>query len=195
MKQTVLYGILCLICGLALTGGGCAAPPKAEMEAAENALARAESDPDVAAYAEASLLKARSAVAQMQDAAKRKRYREAKLFASEAASAAERAINEGRAAGVRAREDASVLMETLKESLTETQDALDKAQKLPEANLDFEALAQDLDASRAALAEAETDRADNRTEDAVSKGKTVRADLDAIQTAIVNEVRSGSPKK
>ena len=77
------------------------------MENAEAALVRAENDPDAAAYAGNTLLRARDALASMRAEAEAKRYDAAKTYAAEAVNAAEKAVNDGRAAAARAGEEAA----------------------------------------------------------------------------------------
>ncbi|MDR2619091.1 MAG: hypothetical protein LBC62_09500, partial [Treponema sp.] len=78
--------------------GGCAKPPTEEMEAATEALIRAENDPDAVAFGETSLNRARDAIFRMRQEANAKRYDAAKSYAVEAVSAAGKAVIDGRAA-------------------------------------------------------------------------------------------------
>jgi flagellar biosynthesis/type III secretory pathway protein FliH len=181
--------------GLLLYLGGCAKPPTEEMENAESALTRAENDPDAAAYAEDSLIRARDARNRMQTEAEAKRYDTARAYAAETINAAEKAIADGRAAAVRAREDAANLIAALKDSLAEAEKALAAAREIPHSSLDFEALNDDLENARRLIAQAEVAAAGNRSREALDRGRAARAALGDLMAAISAGAREVSRKQ
>jgi vacuolar-type H+-ATPase subunit I/STV1 len=192
MKKCLMVLIPFIILGLI---GGCAKPPVAEMEAAVAALTQAENDPDAAAFAESTLLRARDAVSRMQSEASAKRYDAAKSYAAEAISASEKAISDGRAAATRAREEASSLVTNLKGTLVETENSLDSAKKVPNVNLDFPGLTKDLDAARGTVNQADAAVQSNKPREALEQGRTARAQLSDLNGKISDGVRAASRKK
>jgi flagellar biosynthesis/type III secretory pathway protein FliH len=194
MKSRALL-VVFISLGLLVFLGGCAKPPTEEMENAEAALTRAENDPDAAAYAEDSLIRARDARNRMQAEAEAKRYDTAKAYAAETVNAAEKAIADGRAAAVRAREDAANLIATLKDSLAEAEKALEAARGIPGSSLDFETLSEDLENARRLIAQAEVAAAGNRSREAMDRGRAARAALGDLLAAISAGAREVSRKQ
>jgi hypothetical protein len=190
MRALIPWLVLGLIIGLT----GCAKPPTEEMEAATEALVRAENDPDAVAFAENSLNRARDAIFRMRQESNAKRYDAAQSYAAEAISAAEKAINDGRAAALRAREEAASLMATLNNSLAETQAALENG-KRNQLNLDFAALDRELDAAHQTIEQAEAAAAAARTREALEKGQAARAALSDIRVRLSQGVRETAAKK
>lgn len=195
MIKPRIAAVLMIFAGLIVTLGGCAKPPTVEMENAEAALTRAENDPDAAAYAEDSLIRARDARNRMRTEAEAKRYDTAKSYAAETVNASEKAISDGRAAAVRAREDAANLIATLKDSLAEAESALAAARAIPNSTLDFDALDADLENARRLIAQAEVSAAGNRSREALERGRTARAALGDIMARISAGARAVSRKQ
>jgi hypothetical protein len=135
---------------------GCAKPPTEEMENAEAALARAENDPDAAAYGNASLVRARDALANMRSEAAAKRYDAAKTYAQDVVNAAERAIADGRAGAQRARDEASASLNGVRLSLGETQKNIDTAKGVDGIQLDFGTIDGDYDSARSQVDQAQS---------------------------------------
>jgi hypothetical protein len=133
---------------LAALISGCAKPPTAEMESAEAALARAENDPDAVAYGNASIIRARDAIANMRSESAAKRYDSAKTYAQEAINAAERAIADGKTGAQRAREEASLALNGVRTGLGETQRNIDAAKAVAGIQLDFRAIDGDYASAR-----------------------------------------------
>jgi hypothetical protein len=181
------------ILGIILSLGGCAKPPTEEMAAATEALIRAENDPDAVAFGETSLNRARDAIFRMRQEANAKRYDAAKSYAAETISAAEKAINDGRAAAQRAREEAASLIATVKNSLAETEGLLSNA-KQRELSLNYDALNRDLDDARNTIDQAEAVVA-SKPREALDKGQAARAALSDIRIRISQGVRETSSKK
>jgi hypothetical protein len=194
MKKYTVPGAALILLGFLILAG-CAKPPTTEMEAAEAALTRAENDADAAAYAENSLGRAQDAAARMRTEAKAKRYDAARTAAAEVVAAADRAISDGRAAAGRAREEASALVNTLRDILVETERSLDSAKSVPNVPLDFPALTNDLDKARTQVDRTQASANANRPREAMEQGRAARSALGDIQTRISDGVRSASRKK
>jgi hypothetical protein len=189
-----LPALICIF-SLVLALGACAKPPVEEMENAASAVTRAENDPDAITYAAATLSRARDALNRMRTEAESKRYDSAKSFAAEAVSAAEKAIADGRAAAVRAREDAAALLDQVKTSLAATGKSLENAKTVENIVLDFNALDQDYDSARRTTAQAEVSLAGNEYQDSMDKSRTARGMLSAIDGKISGAAISVSRKK
>ncbi|MDR0377407.1 MAG: hypothetical protein LBH70_06385, partial [Spirochaetaceae bacterium] len=153
-KQIITACVFLALAGFIVFLGGCAKPPTEEMEAASEALIRAENDPDAVAFGETSLNRARDAVFRMRQEANAKRYDAAKSYAAEAVGAAEKAISDGRAAAQRAREEVAALIAGVQNSLTETEGLLSNA-KQNNLNLDYEALGRNIEDARDTVRQAE----------------------------------------
>lgn len=176
--------------------GGCAKPPAAEMEAAQTALTEAENDPNAALYAESTLARARDALARMKAAAETKRYDSAKAYAAEVVAASEKAINDGNIAAARARQEGADLVSNLKQSMEETQSALDSAkQKNGGDAAGFESLDKDFDTARQTVGQVEGAVAGSRLQEAQEKGRNARAAFSSIRTRLADEARVSSRKK
>jgi flagellar biosynthesis/type III secretory pathway protein FliH len=193
MRKFAIALIPCFVLVLTISLVGCAKPPTVEMEAAEEALLRAENDPDAAAYAEGSLVRARTAITRMREEAQAKRYDAVKAYAAEAVSAAEKAINDGRAAAFRAREEAASLIAVVKDTYAETKIALDAAKQ--NSGSSYDDLSWDLNAVSSTIAEAEAALAANRIPEALGKGRDARAYLGDIQASLAAGARETTRKK
>jgi hypothetical protein len=188
--------VMFLLLGLGLVFlGGCDNPPTTEIQAAEAAVARAENDPDAAAYAEDTLSLARNALSRAHTEMDAKRYDSAKIYAEEAINAAERAISEGRAASPRSKEDADTLLAQVKRLLAETEAALESAKKLPDVQLDFPALTDSVDNARNDISQAESANNDSRPQESLEKSRSARAALGDVQNRIGEGVRGANRKK
>jgi hypothetical protein len=180
---------------LTLFWAACAKPPLAEMDAAENAVIRAENDSDAVNFAAGSLVRAREALSRMQEEAASKRYEAAKNYASEAVMAADKAINDGRAASARAREEAAALLATVKDSLEETGRYIDTAKAVEHIDIDFNQVDQDFDFARRTTDQAEVSLAGNRYQDSMEKSQTARGILGDISSRITGAAITVSRKK
>jgi len=188
MKRIVVTLFVVFILGL----GACATPPAEEMKKAQDAVILAESDADAVTYAGNILVRARDALTRMQNEADAKRYWEAKNFAAEAISLAERAISEGRSAAARALNEAANLIGSLSGPLAETSNALETAKDM---QLEFGSLSQDLDAAQQTYDDALSHFDDDNYRDAASKGETVRVMLSDINQKLTQEVQATSRKQ
>jgi hypothetical protein len=185
-----------LLLGLSIVVlGSCAKPPTEEIEAAEAAVTKAENDPDAAAYAESSLARARDALSRAHSEADAKRYESAKTYATEAINIAEKAINDGRAAAARSREEANNLLVQVRRLLAETETALENAKKVPRIQLDFPTLTDDVAHARSDISQAESAGNGNRPRESLEKSRAARATLGDVQSRINEGVRGVSRKK
>jgi hypothetical protein len=186
-----------LLAALALTTFmiGCAKPPAREMENAEAALARAENDPDAAAYGNASLVRARDALARMRAEASAKRYDAAKTYALEAANAAERAIADGKAGAQRARDEASASLNGARDSLGETQKNIDAARDVQGIQLDFGKIDGEYASARSQVDQAQTALNTADYQGCLEKSQGARSLLGDINARISRAGRATSLKR
>jgi hypothetical protein len=204
--KSITITAACLALIFSLIAGGCARPPTEEMNAAVEAVTRAENDADAALYAGNTLARARDALDRMKNEAESKRYDAAKNYAAEAITAAEKAIADGQAGaarvreeaaspdGAQAREEAAALIGELGPAIAETERRIDAAQtaNLP---LDFGGIAQDFDAACRNAELAEEALVENKYQDALEKGRTARTGLRNIDQQLSSAALSTSRKK
>jgi hypothetical protein len=193
-KSRFLLGVF-VMAVLALFWAACAKPPLAEMDAAESAVIRAESDSDAVIFAGSSLARAREALNHMREEAASKRYEAAKNYAAEAVAAANKAISDGRDASARAGEEAAALLATVKVSLEETGQAIDNAKAVEHIDLDFNAVDQDFDTAQRTTDQAEVSLAGNKYQDSIEKSRTARGILGDISSRIAGAAVAVSKKK
>lgn len=198
MKSTRKSGIIVTavfaIVAMALAAS-CAKPPVTEMEAANQALTKAEADADARLYAPESLTKARDLIARMKAGADEKRYDDAKALAAEAVTAAEKAIQDGAAGKAKAKSDAASLIATVKSTLAEVQQAFAAAKKVRGIKLDSAAVDAGVREAAAALAGAESDNAKADYKAAIAKAQNARASLATLQNLVTSAVQATSRKK
>lgn len=173
----------------------CAKPPVAEMEAANEAMARAESSADARDYAPESLTRARDLIARMQADSAEKRYDEAKALAAEATQAAEKAIQDGVSAKAKAKADSAALVSAVKSTLAEVQASFAAARKVRRVVLDVAAVDKGLKDAAATLAAAESDAAKADYKAASVKAQGARSLLAGFQKTISDAVQAASRKK
>ena len=182
MKEIIITILVVIILALA----ACAAPPVEDMQKAQDAVMRAESDADAVAYAGSSIVRARDALTRMQDEAEAKRYDAAKNFAVEAVSYAEQAIADGRTGVARAMDEAANLINSLAGPLAETAGALNAVRSVEGIQLDFDSLVRDLSTAQNTYDEAwQSFNADNYR-DTIEKGQAVRSMLADINARITD---------
>ena len=189
----VIFIAALLIAGIFLAG--CATPPTEEMNNARDAVTRAENDANAVTYAANTLVRARDALSRMQSEADAKRYDAAKNFANEAISAAEKAIEDGRYASIRAREEAANLVNSLAAPLAETATAVNAAGEVDNINLDLDALSRDMNQAQRTYNDARQSLASENYPDTVSKCYSVRSLLADINGKLTQAVQSAARKK
>jgi len=165
----------------------CAKPPLTEMESAREAVFRAENDANAAQYATASLTRARDALKNMEAAADSKRYDAAKTHAMEAIAAAEKAITDGLAASLRARDEAASLLSSLKPEIEDTSRNVNGA-RYSQLDLDYDQLDSEISGAYDLTDRAENDQTQGRYQDAIDKAREVRADLFDINQKVSGAV-------
>jgi len=193
MKNFNKYIFLSIMLVLLAAIVSCATPPTEDMNRAHDAVARAENNADAVSYAGNLVTRARQALDNMQVEADARRYEEARNLASEAISLAERAIEEGSIAAIRAREETASLLNSLGTSITETSNSLDAA-RANNLDLDYAYLGSQLENARRLHNEARQDLQANQLQSAVNRANTIRSTLSAINTALTNAVQALSRK-
>jgi hypothetical protein len=193
-KNRISLSIAGLLVLLALFAG-CAKPPAEEMDAAAEAVTRAERDADAVLYGSSSLNRARQALSTMQSEAAAKRYDSAKSYAAEAVTAAERAIADGKTGAQRARDEATNLISGLRTTAADTEKNLEAAKTVPGIQLDFYALGVDLDSAKSLTDQAQSSLSGSNYQDAISKGQNARALFGDITTKVSQASIATSRKK
>ena len=192
MKKTAITFMVLLICFYMIA---CATPPVEEMNRAQNAVTRAENDPDAVAYAGGAIIRARDALEKMQSEADAKRYDEAKEYAAAATRNAEQAITDGKIGAELARNQALSLINSLGEPLAETADAISTAREVPNITVDFDTLSQDLDAAYSTYDDAWQNFQDENYQDAIDESQNVRSTISSINTILSEAAQDTSRKK
>ena len=192
--KLIQNSLICvLLVSLALMTG-CAKPPTDEMGKAVEAVTRAENDPDAVNYAGNLVTRAKDALALMQQEADAKRYDAAKNYANEAITTAERAINEGRAAALRIKDQATNSVSELPPLLMETEQGIDaaKAARLP---LDYKSVDSEFNSAQRNTDQAQLALSGSRYQDAISLSNTVKVGLNGINQQLSNAAMGVSRKK
>jgi hypothetical protein len=186
-----------MICAalLLVLAAGCAKPPVEEMEAAREAVTRAENNANALTYAGDGVRRARSALQRMTDEANAKRYDAAKSAAAEAVAAAEKAIIDGQAASAKAADDASNLIVAAKTEIQAAEQALDAAWKGGVKNVNFSDLNSAAGDAWKSVEQAEMSLAQGKAQDAVSEAEQARRSAAQISLALSEGVRAGSRKQ
>ncbi|MDR2953007.1 MAG: DUF4398 domain-containing protein [Treponema sp.] len=190
----VQNSLICVLLVSLAVMSGCAKPPTEEMGKAVEAVARAENDPDAVNYAGNLVTRAKDALALMQQEADAKRYDAAKNYANEAITTAERAINEGRAAALRIKDQAASLVSELPPLLMETEQGIDAA-KAAKLALDYNSVDREFTSAQRNTDQAQLALSSSRYQDAISLSNTVRAGLNGINQQLSNAAMAVSRKK
>jgi len=184
--------IICVVFACILLAAACAKPPTAEMDNATEAVARAENDADAVLYAANSVARARDALDRMRKEADSKNYDAAKTYAAEAVTAAEKALADGRAGAIRARDEAAELVAGLRPAIEETEQGLRNARP---TGLDLAALNRELNEVKGDTDQAEAALSDSRYQQALEKGRSAQAGLSDINRQLTDAVMAASRKK
>jgi hypothetical protein len=185
--------ICVLFVSLALFAG-CAKPPTEQMNKADEAVARAENDADAVSYAGNLVTRAKDSLAKMHEEADAKRYDAAQNHAADAIATAERAINEGHAAALRAKDDAASLISGLKPQILETERRIDNA-KAADLPLDFNTIDSEFNTAQRTFDQAQSAMSGSRYQEAIVLGINVRDDLNEINQKLGASAMSVSRKK
>jgi hypothetical protein len=169
----------------------CATPPTDEMDKALNAVTRAENDIDAVTYAPTTVIRARDALMRMQSEVDAKRYGEARNYASEAITNAERAIAEGRAGSARAKEEAANLLGSLSAPLSETSKAVEAASRdgVQNSQVNFNSLSNEMNMANRTYSDAVDSFQENNYHDAITGGQNVRSLLVDIKSQLNGAVQ------
>jgi len=176
-----------IIFAIIIFAAGCAKPPQAEIDAAREAVYRAENNADAVRFGGASLTRARSALSRMQMEVDSKRYDAAKASAAEAIAAADRAIAEGRSGSGRVREDSISALDGLMQEIEETNRNVSGA-RYALLDLDYEALDRGLRNAYSDFDQAEIDETEGRYQDAVNKAANIRSNLSNINQLVAGAI-------
>jgi len=173
---------------------GCTKPPTDEMNKAEEAVARAENDPDAISYAGNLIARAKDSLNLMREEAEAKRYDAAINYADDAVAMAERAISEGRAASLKARDEASAAVSNLRPQILETEQRIDNAKgaRLP---LDFNTIDSDFNNTKKNYDQAQSALSGSRYQEAIFLSNNVRAGLNGINQKLGTSAMAVSRKK
>ena len=184
MKKIFITFSVVFIIGM--TFASCSTPPTEEMQRAQDAVIRAESDADAVVHSGNTLVRARDALDRMHSEAEAKRYDAAKNYDAEAISDAEKAIADGKTGAARASDEAANLINSLAGPLAETAAALNAARSVEGIQLDFDSLSRDMSLAQSTYDEAwQSFNADNYR-DAIEKGQAVRSMLSDINAKITD---------
>jgi len=186
-----------LICAMLVVAAlvmGCAKPPTEEMNNATEAVTRAENDNDALTYALNTVNRARDALARMNAEASSKKYDAAKSYAAEAIAAAERAISEGRSGAERAKNEAFLLVSELPPLIAETEQGITAAHDA-KLDLDFNMVNDDFNTACDNADMAQTALSNSDYFEAVNRGQTARAELNAINQQLSSAAIAVSRKK
>jgi hypothetical protein len=193
-KRIKFFAVLSVLLGVSMLFA-CAKPPTEEIDAANNAVARAEADPEVNQYSQGLLTRAREALANMRAENDAKRYDSARNYASEAVSLAERALTDAKGAATRLRNEAFSSVDSARSALTQTTDTLNSAKKQKNTGLNFPVLDGDLAAAKSSVEAAEAANSESRYNDAISNAGAARSALNSISTRISQVTLATSRKK
>jgi len=190
----ILNSLICVLLFSLVVMTGCTRPPTEEMDNAEEAVARAENDPDAVNYAGPLVQRAKDSLALMHEEADAKRYDAAITYANDAITLADRAIDEGRAESMRTREQAIKTLSEVRPLLLETEKRIDnaKAAKLP---LDYGSIDSDLNTAQRTYDQAQTAVAGNRYQEAIFLSNNVRSGLAGINQKLGTTATEVSRKK
>ena len=173
----------------------CATPPIDDMNRAQDAVLRAENDANAVNYASPTLLQARDALSRMQAEADARRYDAARNLAAEAISHAERAIADGRAGAARAREEAENVIRNLDDLMAQTSTAVSNARRVPNTQIDFNAISREMDLAQRALDETKQSFQAGNYRDVISRGQIIRSMLSDINSRLIEAIQATSRKQ
>jgi hypothetical protein len=192
MKKITFAVMALIFLGLVLSA--CKTPPIEEMQRAEEAVTRAESDANAVTYAGNAIIRARDALTKMHDEAAAKRYDAAKNYAVEAFNNAERAIEDGKLGVVRTRDEASNLINSLQDLFTEISNSIDAARKVENLVLNLNSVVRDFNYAEQVYKEAKQNFQDENYRDAIDNAQLARSTLASI-TIMVSEAAQDTSRK
>ena len=185
--------ICVLLVSLALMAG-CTRPPTEEMERAEEAVTRAENDPDAVSYSGNLIARAKDSLALMYEESDAKNYDAAINHANDAIAFAEQAINEGSGQAWLKKNEATAALANVGSQMLETGQRIDnaKAANLP---LDFNSIDKDFDSVQRNFGQARSAMSGNRYQEAIFISNNVRSELNGINQKLGTKAMEVSRKK
>jgi hypothetical protein len=192
--KIIRNSLICVLLVFLALMTGCTQPPTEEMNEAEEAVTRAENDPDAVTYAGSLVERAKESLALMYEEADAKRYDAALNYANDAINLAERAINEGFTESLRVREQAINTLSALRPQLVETQDRIDNA-KNAKLSLDYDAIDRDLNTARNGYDQAQSAMTSGRYQESIFLSNNVRNSLSGINQKLGTTVMEVVRKK
>lgn len=192
MKRAVYMLFVILVATMAV--GSCAKPPTAEAAAARSAVAKAEQNADVPAYAPATLKKAKDALAAMETALIGKKFDQAKTSATEAKALADKAPGEAAAAKESTKTSATALLADLAATIAGLEKNLTAA-KRTKAAAEATAVAKEVPALKAGLVAAQKSLADGNFLKARDEALALQAKAGELDARITAAVAATSKKK
>jgi hypothetical protein len=180
---------------LVLALAACAKPPQADIDAARAAVAAAEKNSDIVAYAPDSLKSAQASLAQMETELTAKHYDKVKTLALEAKAMAGTAANDVATNKAKAQADATALITALQKALPDATAKIAAARRVPGVKLDFTALTQALAQAKAGVADAQNDLTGGDYASALQKATAVQTQLNDGEKMISDAVALATNKK
>jgi hypothetical protein len=187
------FAVLPIIALLCLAA--CAKPPQAEMDAATAAVAKAQGNPDVVAYAPDTLKRAQDTLARMKSESQSRKYDKAKASAVEAKTLAENSLSEATANKDRVKSEAQALIEAVKKAFPELDKLVVQAKKVRGVKLDFQAVAKEIEGVKATASDAQAAFDEGNFLAAKTKASDAQTALADIQKRIGDAVQALSRKK
>jgi HEPN domain-containing protein len=173
---------------------GCSRPPTEEMEQAEEAVTRAENDPDAVSYAGNLIEQAKDYLLLMYEEADAKRYDSAITYANDAIDLAERAINEGNGQAWLKKNEATAAMASVGSQILETGQRIDNA-KAAGLSLDFNSIDSDFSSAQRTYDQARSAMSSGRYQEAIFLSNNVRSSLNGINQKLGTSAMAVSRKK
>jgi len=186
--------LICVLFVSLIVMAGCTRPPTEEMNQAEEAVTRAENDPDAVTYAGNIIERAKDSLALMYEEADAKRYDAAINYANDAIALAERAINEGSGQAWLAKNEATNVMSSVGAQMQETERRIDNA-KAAKLHLDFDSIDRDFDSAQRTFNQARSAMSGNRYQEAIFLSNNVRSSLNGINQKLGTSAMAVSRKK
>jgi len=192
--KIIRNSLICVLLVFLALMTGCTQPPTEEMNEAEEAVARAENDPNAVNYAGNLIERAKDSLAMMYEEADAKRYDSAINYANDAIDLAERAINEGSGQAWLSKNEATSVMGNVGSQIIETEQRIDKAKaaKLP---LDYETIDRDFNAAQRTFDQARSALNSGRYQEAIFLSNNVRNSLSGINQKLGTTVMEVVRKK
>jgi hypothetical protein len=173
----------------------CAKPPQADIDAARAAVAAAEKNADIVAYAPESLKSAQASLAQMETELTAKHYDKVKTLALEAKAMAATAATDVATNKAKAQADATALVAALKKAIPAAEAKVTAARRIRGVQLDFAALTQQLTQVKAGFADAQKDLSAGDYASALQKATAVQTQLNDGEKTLSDAVAAATNKK